>query len=168
MWDRPESKDQACRKTQDRLEEIAGRRPQWIEVQELTDALPVAERAHWLACRACREAAEDLVTARQLLRAVPSAANVDRPFFARRVMAVIAAREKELRELVNPWAEVPRFATRLAWITALVLLAGSTWFYEKGMTTRSHSPMAGPESIFEPTPPATQDDVLMGMAEVQP
>ena len=139
-------------------------------VQEWTDELPAEERAHLLACRQCREAAEDLITARKLFREVASAAQVDRPFFVSRVMSAIAAREKELGEFVNPWAEVPRFATRLAWITAVLLLAGSTWIYEKGMMAPSHwsSGMAGPESIFEPTPPATQDDVLMGTAEVQP
>lgn len=170
MWDRLESKDRGCRRTQDGLEEVAGRRRDASKVQELTDELPAAERAHLLACRPCREAAEDLMAARKLFRGAASAAKVDRPFFASRVMYAIAARERELREFVNPWAEVPRFATRLAWITAVVLLAGSTWIYEKGMIAPSQLPsgMAGPESIFEPTPPATQDDVLTGTAEVQP
>src|SRR5256884_6740993 len=40
------------------------------------------------------------------------------------------SREKELAERVTAWTEFPRFASRLTWVAAVVLLASTTWFYE--------------------------------------
>lgn len=164
MWN-PLKNNEACVRTQDALEEAVARvgdrggSGNWIAL------LPAAAREHIAACGNCREAAEDLATAKKLFRGVPRASEEERPFFAARVMATIGARERELAASLAPWREVPRFASRLAWITALLLLAGTTLFYERGITAASHSPskMAGPESIFEPTAPSNQDDVLISM-----
>lgn len=169
MWNLLKKND-VCRKAQDHLEEIAGRGANVIVGPELMDELSADERTHAGACQHCSEVAEDLVATRRLFREVLSTAQTDRPSFVAKVMAAIVAREKELTTLVSPWSEVPRFASRLAWVAALLLLAGTTWFFERGITVSSHSPsgMAGPESIFEPTPSANQDDVLIGMVEAQP
>src|SRR5260370_538030 len=91
-------------------------------------------------------------------------------WFAARVMNAIAARERELSLRVSGWTEFPRFASRVAWITAVVLLAGSTWFYEKAMKTPSY-PLKGvgaQESIFEAPQQTNQDDVLISMEESNP
>jgi hypothetical protein len=167
MWNLLRKNNEECRRTQDSLEEIARRRHARgvVSAEELLADLPVQERTHAVACNLCREAAQDLLTTRELLRGIPRADSVNRPFFASRVMAAIAAREKELANLISPWTEVPRFAARLAWITGLVLLAGTTWFYERGMTTpnRNTNGDANQESIFETPPPSNQDDVLISM-----
>jgi hypothetical protein len=169
MWNLLKKSEQPCMKTLGGLEGVAAQHWSGSNIRELIERLPAAERQHAAACSRCREAAENMVVTHKLFRGVASAAEVGRPFFASRVMAAIAARERELAHLINPWSEVPRFASKLAWITAVVLLAGTTWFYEREVTAR-HSPssMAGPESIFEPTAPANQDDVLISMAEAQP
>ena len=168
MWNLLKKSGQGCRKTQDSLEEVAARHPDIDGAPELLQELPGAARHHLGACRECRQAAEDLVAARKLFRGVASSGEPARPFFVSRVMAAIAARERALANLITPWNEVPRYASKLAWITAIVLLAGTTLFYEKDMTRHAPSGMAGPESIFEPVAPANQDDVLISMAEAQP
>ena len=164
MWN-PLNNNEACGRTQDALEEAAARgggqggSGNWIAL------LPAAASEHIAACGNCREAAEDLSAAKKLFRGVPRASEKDRPFFAAKVMAAINARERELATSLAPWMEVPRFAVRLAWIAALLLLAGTTWIYERGITAARHSPsgMDGPESIFEPTAPSNQDDALISM-----
>ena len=157
-----ESSEPGCRRTQDGLEAVASRRPRPSSAEELIEELPGAERAHAQACSQCREAAEDLLATRQLFGGVASFGRVDRPFFPARVMAAIAARERELAELVSPWSEVPRFAARLAWIAAALLLVGTTLLYEK--VPRGSNGDASQESIFEaPQPTASPDDVLISM-----
>jgi hypothetical protein len=167
MWHLLKRSDRECNKAQAELEEAALRRSNARIAQELIEEVTAAEREHIVACRRCRGAAENLAAAREIFHGVGRAAEPDRPFFASRVMAAIAAKERELAELITPWTEVPRFATKLAWITALVLLAGTTWFYEKSTTEppRPGNGDAGQESIFETQPPASQDDVLMSMTE---
>jgi len=159
-----------CRSTQDCLEQTAVRHWSARTAAELMEDLSAAEREHIATCGNCREAAENLVATRSIFRGAARAFEPERPFFASRVLAAIASKEREIAELISPWSEVPRFATKLAWVTAVLLLAGTTWIYERGITAASHSPsgMAGPESIFEPTSPASQDDVLISMAESHP
>ena len=45
-------------------------------------------------------------------------------------MAKIAERETEGRRALTEWSgAVAKLASRLAWVSALLLLAGTTWFY---------------------------------------
>jgi hypothetical protein len=91
----------------------------------------------------------------------------ERPWFTARVMAAIASRERELVERVSAWTEFPRFASRLTWVAAIFLLAGTTWFYESIVRTPSYAP-SGQESIFEVPQQTTPDDVLVSMAADHP
>ncbi|HYL82743.1 MAG TPA: hypothetical protein VE263_00795 [Candidatus Angelobacter sp.] len=169
MWSLLRKNNAECRRTQDSLEEIAERRLNASSVQEWIEELPADGRAHIDACGLCREAADDLMATRRLFRGVSGSGKADRPFFAARVMAAIASQERELANLISPWSEVPRFASRLAWVAALVLLLGTTWFYEKGLIApRATGGDTGQESIFEPPPPAGQDDALISMVEMHP
>ena len=167
MWNLLKRTETGCQRTQDGLEKAALRNPSARTAQELIEELSATEREHLRACGHCGEAAEDLVASRNIFRGVASTAEQERPFFPSRVMAAIAAKERELVELINPWSEVPRFGAKLAWISALLLLAGTTWFYERLMTdpARSSSGDASQDSIFETPPPASQDDALISMME---
>jgi hypothetical protein len=170
MWNLLKKTNPGCEKLFDFLEEAATKRADMMSVEGLMGGLPQAEREHLASCEDCREAAQDLVAARELFRGVASFRQGAKPWFAARVMNAIAARERELSLRVSAWSEFPRFASRLAWITVVVLLAGSTWFYEKAVKTPSY-PLKGAapqESIFETTPPTNQDDVLIGMVESNP
>jgi len=170
MWNLLKKKNAECGRLRDSLEEAATKQAGAIRVAGLVECLSPAEREHVSSCASCREVAQDLVAAKELFQGAASFAEGARPWFAVRVMNAIAARERELSLRVSAWSEFPRFASRLAWITVVVLLAGSTWFYEKGMRTPTDaSKGAAPqESIFETTPQANQDDILLTMSESNP
>ena len=156
-----------CRKFRDALEEAAERLEGAIRVESLIALLPEEHCGHVAACADCREAANDLVKVKALLNGVTSFAGDERPWFAGRVMAVIASRERELVERVTAWTEFPRFASRLTWVAAILLLAGTTWFYEAVVRAPNYSP-AGQESIFEVPQQTAPDDVLVSMAGDHP
>ncbi len=170
MWNLLKKNKGECGRLRDSVEEAATKHADAISVEGLIEGLPQAERAHAASCASCREVAQDLVAAKELFQGAASFAEEARPWFTARVMNAIAARERELSLRVSAWSEFPRFASRLAWITVVVLLAGSTWFYEKAMKTPSDaSKGAAPqESIFETTPQANQDDILLSMSESNP
>lgn len=152
-----------CRKFRDALEEAAAKPEGAFRIETLIALLPGEQRGHFAACADCREAADDLVEVSALFNGVSSFASEERPWFAARVMAAIASRERELAERVSAWTEFPRFASRLTWVAAILVLAGTTWFYEAVVRAPSYAP-AEQESIFEVPQQATPDDVLVSMA----
>ena len=167
MWDLLKKGNEECGRLRDSLEESVTTRSNCVSLEELMESLPLAQRDHIAACGGCREAAEDVSGVREIFKGVALRAEGPRPWFAKRVMAAIAAREREL--VVSPWTAVPRFASRLAWITAVVILVCGTWLYEKPSTASGKQPSAAaPESIFEAPQPAAQDDVLISMAASNP
>jgi hypothetical protein len=170
MWHLLNKSAKECRKLQDLLEESAAARPQAVSVEELREAWPRAQRAHIAACGTCREAAQDLLAAREIFKGVGTTGEVPRPWFATRVMAAIAARERELSKVASTWLAVPKFASRLALASGALLLLASTWLYERPLSTASQQPsaLAAQESLFEAPPPMNQDDVLMNMQENNP
>jgi hypothetical protein len=159
--------EEACSKLQDLLEESAALRDA-RSIEELAATLGEGQRAHLMACATCREAAQDILDAREIFRDVPSQAAVERPWFATRVMAVISARERQLKETASTWLAVPKFAARLAMAAGAVLLVGSTWLYRSPAKVSPAQPSAtaSQEYLFDPPPAqASQDDVLISMAE---
>jgi hypothetical protein len=137
-------------------------------IEELVESLPTEGRAHFADCRRCREALQDLLATRELLLGAVAPAEDGGPWFAKRVLSAIVAREQELAFPASAWSMVPRFASRLAWVSAIVLVAGSTWLYQRSTPSTIRQPAAtsSPEYLFEaPAPPMNQDDVLISMAE---
>ena len=168
MWNLLKKSDEECRKLQDLLEESAAARPEAVPVEELSQTWPAAQRAHVAACRSCREAAQDVFATREIFKGAASSTQVARPWFATRVMAAIAARERELSEMASTWLAVPRFASRLAVASGALLLLASTWLYERPFKTPANQPAAAAnqEYLFEaPQVPMNQDDVLISLAE---
>jgi hypothetical protein len=134
----------------------------------LSEAWPAARRAHIAACGSCREAAQDLLSTREIFKGVASRAGQAGPWFAAGVMGAIRARERKLGLPASLWGAVPRYASRLAWASAIVLLTGSTWLYERPVAAPNTQPAAtiSQEYLFEaPAQPMNQDDVLISMAE---
>ncbi len=157
-----------CERLQDLLESSA--EDVFVgSIEELVESLPAEGRAHFADCRRCREALQDLLATRELLLLGAIAPTGDGgPRFAKRVLSAIAARERELAFPASAWSMVPRFASRLAWASAIVLVAGSTWLYQKSTPSTIRQPAAASsaEYLFEaPAPPMNQDDVLISMAE---
>ncbi len=171
MWNLLEKKNnEECRKLQDLLEETAAARPEAVNVAELSEGWPAAQRDHLAGCGNCRDAAQDLLATREIFRGVGSAAEMARPWFAARVMAAIVAREREFAEAASTWIAVPKFASRLAMASGAFLLLASTWLYERPLPTPNQqaSALAAQESLFEAPPPMNQDDVLVNTQENNP
>jgi hypothetical protein len=168
MWNLLKKNDEECRELQDLLEESAAARPGAVRVEELSEDWPAAQREHLAACGNCQEAAQDVFATREIFYGVVSQAEQARPWFATRVMGAIRSRERELAFGASLWSAFPRFASRLAWAAAIVLLAGSAWLYERPGAAPNKAPAAAAsqEYLFEaPVPPMNQDDVLISMAE---
>ncbi len=170
MWNLLKKSDEACRKLQDLLEDSAAARPEAVRIEQLREAWPAAQRKHVAACKNCQEAAQDLLATREIFKGVASSTGQAGPGFAAGVMGAIRARERELALPASLWGAVPRYASRLAWVSAIVLLAGSTWLYERPVSAPNSQPstLAAQESLFEATPPMNQDDVLINLQENNP
>ena len=156
-----------CERLQDLLESSAAD-VLVASIEKLVESLPAEGRTHFADCRRCREALQDLLATRELLLGAVAPAEDGGPWFAKRVLSAIAAHERELAFPASAWSMVPRFASRLAWASAIVLVAGSAWLYQRSTPSTIRQPAAAswPEYLFEaPAPPMNQDDVLISMAE---
>jgi hypothetical protein len=170
MWNLLKRNDE-CNHLQDLLEDAAAKNPRVADIEKLLEALPAATRTHFAACPNCRDAARELLAARELMGVIPPSAQEPGPWFVTRVMAAIAAREKELSEVAKTWLAVPKFASRLALASAALLLVTSTWLYRRPFPAPAPeaASVAAQESLFESTAPmANQDDVLLIRDERNP
>src|ERR1700674_121252 len=168
MWNLLKKRVEECRKLQDLLEESAAARPEFVSVKELIESLPAALRNHIAACGKCPEGGHDLLTTRELFKGVATYTQMEKPWFATRVIAAIAARERELSEVARTWLAVPKFASSLAMASGALLLVASTWLYERPSAAPAKQPAAAAsqEYLFEaPQPNMNQDDVLTSLAE---
>jgi hypothetical protein len=169
MWNLLTGRKDECSFIRGLLEDSAGC-PYATSVEELLRELTEEQRAHFDGCPSCRDAALDLLAAREIFREVAPNAEEARPWFAARVMSAIAERERELSAAASAWLAVPKFASRLALASGAVLLVASTWLYERPYPEPAKQPAAtSQEYLFEaPAPPMNQDDVLLSMAEMNP
>src|SRR5260370_23103471 len=169
MWNLLKN-DKEWRKLGDLLEEAAAARPEAVSIMELSEAMSAAAQTHIGTCASCQEAAQDLLAAREIFKGVAPNSEIERPWFATRVMAAIAARERELSKAASTWLAVPRFASRLALASGALLLVASTWLYERPLSAPSQQArnLAAQESLFEAPPTVNQDDVLVPAAEHNP
>lgn len=168
MWNLLKRSKEECRRLRDKVEETAAKQADAVSVKNLREELTAEERKHLESCQDCQEAVQELFAAKELFRPVPSFRQEERPWFAARVMAAIAARERELAERVTAWTEFPRFASRLTWVAVIVLLASTTWFYESVVRTPTHPVNGSQESIFEAPQQTTPDDILISQAGDNP
>lgn len=135
-----------------------------LEESESVAAQEPALQEHAAACLDCQAAADEILTSRKLLKALPAQADTPRPWFAPRVMAAIAARESELKRSLEAWTAVPKLAAKLTWVSAFALLLASTWLYKRPVPSVPANP-AVTDSVFENAPPASSnDDVLVSWA----
>lgn len=160
-------KNEACGEFRDHLE-TSGTSPAAATFDEVFSTLPTTLQSHAASCQDCREAAEELLSVRTLLKTLPADSVSPDAWFAARVMAAIAAREAESRGKGSYWAAVPVLASRLALASAALLLVVSSWIYQRPTVApaRTTSTDSAPETLFESSqPPANQDDILVSLAE---
>jgi hypothetical protein len=157
VWNLFKKTDGDCEKFQESLEEAGG----W-------EALPAPPRQHAAKCQVCQSAASDLRATRELLQELPRSESVG-PWFARRVMAAIAAKELELRRRsTDAWTIVPKLARRLSWVSALALVLAGTWLLGRPGSTPIKpvvTDLSG-EPVLETSPALNNDELLLSLAEM--
>ena len=174
MWRRIWLGRKQCIKAEQWFEEATGRLSEAPAAEELLASLEPSQRDHVRECGECQNALKDLLESRVLLAALKEPETENRPFFSRRVMAAIAAREMELERATRAWAVVPRLASRFAGIATVLLLIGGALVYEgplhkqANQTTQTAQPAAeSGTQLFEDNAavPANRDDVLVSLLE---
>jgi hypothetical protein len=180
MWAKFRKEHWLCEQYREVLEDLRPDVDRLGACAELSDTLPAQLLEHARECAVCQETAETFWASRDLLTRPLDLAREHRdaamdetePWFAARVMAKIAERETEGRRALTEWSgAVAKLACRLAWVSALVLLVGSTWFYgPRGghLSTESVQSKAEgtPQYLFDSAAgQATVDDALVSPPE---
>ena len=159
-----ESKD--CGSFQDALEKLPVKGGARKSAEEWLAELPAENAAHVAACGACREALEEFAETRQALAEIelPQAG----PWFTARIMAAIAAREKE-EETDGVWNSVRRLAPRLVAVSALLLLVGGSWAVQQTRKDAATADGRGGDVVFDSSAtPTWYDDGMGTLNEVRP
>ena len=165
MWDLLKRGKMACEAFEDELERVGGELPSDVDGKRLLAEVSAEGRSHYAGCTKCRAAAEYFAESRRIFAGIEQSTPVAGPWFATRVRAAIEAEEKVLALREGLWIAIPKYATRLALVTAIVLLAGTTWLFERQIA-RQASGSTNEEFLFgSPTQQPSQDDVLVSMAE---
>jgi hypothetical protein len=169
MFHLPEELNAGCQRFLDEIEMVPG---ELILREELLAEVSVESRRHAEGCADCSNALEELIVTREALRPMRQETVEANPWFATRVMALIAAREKEIDEQVNGvWIFVRRMAPRIVAFCALLLVVGSTWALQlKKAEERRQTNSAAAEGLFytAPTTPVNDDAMSIVGGERRP
>ncbi|HTB93812.1 MAG TPA: hypothetical protein VK728_13345 [Candidatus Sulfotelmatobacter sp.] len=156
-----------CRRFRDALEELPLRGNTRMSAEEWRAELPEAEEEHVGSCEVCRMALEEFAETRNALSGI--ALRGAGPWFTARVMAAIAAREKEEEAQDGVWISVRKLAPRLVALSALLLLLGGSWALELRKTEGINTERRSGDMVFDSsTAPAWYDDGLGLTSEVRP
>lgn len=174
MWKELSFSRSRCRRVEGWLEETAELPEAAATVEGLCASLPPEQQGHLRACNECQAALRDFAESKALLHALKDQRTATPPFFAKRVMAMIASREGDLERATRAWALVPKLASRFAGVATVLLLVGGAWVYE-GSLHKSASPLArtvqpaaeAGTQLFEDNAavPANRDEVLVSLLE---
>lgn len=160
-----------CRNLRGQLEDAASAAPSASTATELLAVAPTTLQQHVKDCAHCREAAENIVTTRAFLAALPSSAHAAGPWFAPRVMAAIAASKAELARAADTWTFLPKLASRLTWASSVALLLASAWLYQRPANPPPASPkvvatdVTGEPLVDTTAQPAVDDEFLLSSTE---
>jgi hypothetical protein len=169
MWSNVRSRDGECQIIAMHLEEAAQGLPQAATHEQLLSAIPEDAKEHLRACPDCFQGIEDFLQSRKLLAALErNPGDLGNPFFEKRVMAAIAAREAQLEGPRGTWAFVPKLASRLAGVATIVLVVAGTWLYSGPARRQANQPaLENGTQLFEDNSavPASRDDILVSLLE---
>src|SRR5260370_41882002 len=112
-------------KLQDLMEDSEAARTEGLNVEQLSEAWPAAQRGHIAACVNCLEAAQDLLATREIFKGVASRAELAGPRVAARVVGAIQTRERGLPLPASLWSAGARYATRPLGVMVFLLSACS-------------------------------------------
>jgi anti-sigma factor RsiW len=159
----------SCGGFQEELRSLVEETPAALETRALLERGGRELREHLAACPACDEQLRDALAGRKLLREAFVPAVVPE-VFAARVMAQIRSRESQWAA-AHPWAALQTLASRVAWVSALILLIASTWVYQHNAPSPNSNAATetAADRFPEPTPqPSDLNEVLISLAETQP
>lgn len=150
------------------LEELEVLPAEKSAAQELLQRMSLESREHAQQCAGCDEAVREVAEARAALQPLIVDKVEPGPWFASRMMATIAAKERELEESNSVWMNVRKFAPRLVALSALLLMLGGTWALQFKSVGQS-SGMRPAEGLFETAPAVPyNDDVMANASEARP
>jgi predicted anti-sigma-YlaC factor YlaD len=157
-------KQRGCREYEVRMEDHLGVAPEAVESDpELT--------AHLRECAQCRESFAAAQLSGRLFFSAEEPEVQPSEAFVTRVMAAIHQEQARLLAPAAVWRPLEVLASRFALVAAVVLLALSVFLGEFAPALRQPDVGATTEIAGDwpepPTPPATQDEVLMSLAEAE-
>jgi len=155
--------ERGCRKYQVRMEDYLGAAPEAVESDlELT--------THLRGCSRCRESFAAAQLSGRLFSAEEPEVQPSEAFVTR-VMASIREEQARLFAPAAVWRPLEALASRFALVAAVVLLALSVFLGEFAPALRQPDMGASTEIAGDwpepPAQPATQDEVLMSLAEAE-
>jgi len=180
MWNKFRKGNRLCEQYREALEDLPPDVGRATASAELRDKLSLEVTKHAGGCDSCQESAETFWASRDLLAGSLELAREQRnlamsetrPWFAARVMATIAERETEGRRALTEWSgAVAKLASRLVWVSALLLLVGTTWFYGPNgghldtQSVQSKAESTSPYLFDSAAGQATVDDALVSPPE---
>jgi hypothetical protein len=156
-----------CRKLREALEALPVDSGVGLRAEQWRAELPADEARHAAVCEGCRRALEEFAETRSALAAVK--VHEAGPWFTARVMAAIAAKEREDEAQDSVWIYVRRLAPRLVAFSALLLVLGGGWALQQRNTDLTSTEHRGGDMVFDSsTAPTWYDDGLGAMNEVRP
>lgn len=160
-----ENKD--CRSFQNAMDELPVKGNARMSAQECLEELPAGEAKHAGECEACRTALEEFAETRNALAGMvlPEAG----PWFTSRVMAAIAAKQREDEVQDRVWIGVRKLAPRLVAVSALLLVVCGSWAVEQSRKEVATADGRGGDMVFDSSvTPTWYDDGLGTINEVRP
>lgn len=160
MFEIRKTKNEDCEQF---LDELEGLSPGKTTAHELLQRMRLESREHARLCAGCDDAVREVVEARVALHPLIVDKPEPGPWFPSRIMASIAAKERELEESNSVWMNVRKFAPRLVALSALLLMLAGTWALQWKNVDQS-SGMRPAEGLFETSPTLPDNDDLMANA----
>ena len=157
-----------CRRLLEALDALATDRNIRLSAEQWRAELPPDDAEHAVVCDACRVALEEFAETRNALAGM----KIEQagPWFTARVMAAIAAKEREDEAQDGVWINVRRLAPRLVAFSALLLALGGGWALQQRSTDLASTDRRGTGDIVFDSSAGTPsyDDGLGAVSEVRP
>jgi hypothetical protein len=161
MFELRKTKNEDCEQFLEELELLPAEK---ITASECLKRMRLEAREHAQLCAGCDDAVRELVEARLALQPLVQDKTEPGPWFATRIKARIAAKEKEFEERNGVWINVRRFAPRLVAVSTLLLMLGGTWALQLRQADHSVSKRPAAEGLFEIFPAPYNDDLMANEA----
>jgi len=159
--------NESCERFRDALDALPVMGKRGRSADEWRAELPATEERHLAVCKSCGAALEEFAETRSALAEL----NLPEPgpWFAKRVMAAIEAKEREEEGTDGVWISVRRLAPRMVVVSALLLVLGGSWAVQQRSRELATTDGRSGDMVFDSSVvPAWSDDGLSAIIEVRP